>query len=258
MALTWDCVVIDEKSIEQNDASIYVNKELQRVSKNSLQKLNDKDVIKVFPAVLTSNNTALVLKKPKTRTSVRKIWLPTTVARMLVEWRAQQEDRKEFLGDEYTDYDLVLSLPNGRPLEGQVISRAFKDLIRKNSLPDVVFHSLRHTSTTYKLKLNGGDMKAVQGDTGHAQLKMVSDVYSHILDEDRRLNADKFEKVFYQHQKPVEKETVQPEIAQPAAATNDVAKVLELLNKSPELTSQLLQLLSGMGTQGTVCVASVD
>lgn len=207
MALTWDCVVIDEKSIEQNDASIYVNKELQRVSKNSLQRLNDKDVIKVFPAVLTSNNTALVLKKPKTRTSIRKIWLPTTVARMLVEWKAQQEERKEFLGDEYTDYDLVLSLPNGRPLEGQVVSRAFKDLIRKNGLPDVVFHSLRHTSTTYKLKLNGGDMKAVQGDTGHAQLKMVSDVYSHILDEDRRLNADKFEKVFYQHQKPVEKET---------------------------------------------------
>ena len=113
-------------------------------------------------------------------------------------------------------------------------------------------------SITYKLKLNGGDMKAVQGDTGHAQLKMVSDVYSHILDEDRRLNADKFEKVFYQHQKPVEKETVQPEIAQPAAATNDVAKVLELLNKSPELTSQLLQLLSGMGTQETVCAASAD
>ena len=177
---------------------------------------------------------------------------------MLVEWKAQQEERKEFLGDEYTDYDLVLSLPNGRPLEGQVISRALKDLIRKNGLPDVVFHSLRHTSTTYKLKLNGGDMKAVQGDTGHAQLKMVSDVYSHIIDEDRRLNADKIEKVFYQHQKPVEKETVQPEIVQPAAATNDVARVLELLNKSLELTSQLLQLLSGMGTQWTVCVASAD
>lgn len=31
---------------------------------------------------------------------------------------------------------------------------------------------------------------------------------ARILDEDRRLNADKFEKVFYQHQKPVEKETV--------------------------------------------------
>lgn len=100
-------------------------------------------------------------------------------------------------------------------------------------------------------------MKAVQGDTGHAQLKMVSDVYSHILDEDRRLNADKFEKVFYQHQTPAE-ETDEPENVQPAAASNDVAKVLELLNKSPELTSQLLQLLGGMGTQGTVCAASAN
>ena len=100
-------------------------------------------------------------------------------------------------------------------------------------------------------------MKAVQGDTGHAQLKMVSDVYSHILDEDRRLNAEKFEKVFYQHQKPVET-TDERESVQPAAATNDVAKVLELLNKSPELTSQLLQLLGGMGTQGTVCAANAN
>ncbi len=61
----------------------------------------------------------------------------------------------------------------------------------------MVFHSLRHSSTTYKLKLNNGDMKAVQGDTGHSQLKMVSDVYSHILDEDRRNNAAKFEEAFY-------------------------------------------------------------
>lgn len=40
-------------------------------------------------------------------------------------------------------------------------------------------------------------MKSVQGDTGHAQLKMVSDVYSHILDEDRRHNAEMFEEAFY-------------------------------------------------------------
>jgi hypothetical protein len=42
---------------------------------------------------------------------------------------------------------------------------------------------------TYKLKLNGGDIKAVQGDSGHAQVNMVTDVYSHILDDDRKKNA---------------------------------------------------------------------
>ena len=42
-------------------------------------------------------------------------------------------------------------------------------MIQEHDLPKVVFHSLRHSSITYKLKLNGGDIKAVQGDFGHAQ-----------------------------------------------------------------------------------------
>ena len=66
----------------------------------------------------------------------------------------------------------------------------------------MVFHSLRHTSVTYKLKLNGGDIKAVQGDSGHAQVNMVTDVYSHIIDEDRKRNAELFEEAFYGKKNP--------------------------------------------------------
>lgn len=61
----------------------------------------------------------------------------------------------------------------------------------------MVFHSLRHTSVTYKLKLSGGDIKAVQGDSGHAQADMVTEVYGHIIDEDRRKNAERMENAFY-------------------------------------------------------------
>ena len=74
-------------------------------------------------------------------------------------------------------------------------------------MPPVVFHSFRHSSITYKLKLTGGDFKAVQGDSGHAQAKMVSDVYSHIIDDDRKTTAQLFEKAFYSNtgfqQKPL-------------------------------------------------------
>ena len=70
-------------------------------------------------------------------------------------------------------------------------------VIDEQGLPDVVFHSLRHTSITYKLKLSGGDIKSVQGDSGHAQADMVTEVYSHILDEDRRKNAQLIEDAFY-------------------------------------------------------------
>lgn len=128
---------------------------------------------------------------------MRKIFLPSTVAQMLLERKKQIDEMKELFGDEYFDYNLVFCHSSGRPMEGQVINRALKKLIQDNDLPDVVFHSFRHASITYKLKWNGGDMKSVQGDSGHARMDMVADVYSHIIDEDRRYNAQKFEEQFY-------------------------------------------------------------
>ena len=93
------------------------------------------------------------------------------------------------------------------------------------------------------MKLNKGDMKAVQGDTGHSQLKMITDVYSHILDEDRRNNATRFEEAFYQLDKTPEKQQ------STQSKNEDAAKVMELLNKTPELAAQMLQLLSVAATQ---------
>lgn len=116
---------------------------------------------------------------------------------MLIAHKKAQDELKELLGSDYSDYNLVFTTGNGRPMEGTTINSRLGTLIRENNLPKVVFHSIRHSSITYKLKLNGGDMKSVQGDSGHAQLKMVADVYSHIIDDDRCLNAQRFEDEFY-------------------------------------------------------------
>lgn len=180
LGLTWDCIDVSEKSIKENTAYIYINIELQRVKRDVLEVLDNKDVILTFPHLIKKGNTVLVLKSPKTKTSVRKVFLPTTVAQMLVARKQQIDKLKELFGDEYTDYNLVFCNSSGRPMEGQVITHALKKLIRENDLPDVVFHSFRHASITYKLKWNGGDVKSVQGDSGHARAEMVSNVYSHI------------------------------------------------------------------------------
>lgn len=95
-------------------------------------------------------------------------------------------------------FNLVFVSPYGRPIERQVINRALAKLIKYNDLSSVVFHSFRFSSITYKLKLNNGDIKSVQGDSGHAQVKMVVDMYSHIIDDNRRINAQWFEEQFYQ------------------------------------------------------------
>ena len=197
LGLTWDCVDISPESIAAGKAYVYVNKELQRVDKSVMKVLGKKDVLRVFPELRESNKTVLVLKKPKTATSTRKIFLPKTVAEMLVEWKREQDFTKEALGNEYADFDLVMANGLGMPTEQSRITALFAELIEKNDLPKVVFHSLRHSSITYKLKLNGGDIKSVQGDSGHAQAQMVTDQYSHILDDDRKNNAALFEKAFY-------------------------------------------------------------
>ena len=237
LGLTWDCVDITEDSINSGRASIYVNKELQRVSKQALDELDGKGVIFIFPPILAGKHTRLVLKEPKTKTSVRRVFLPKTVAEMLVKRKAELDELKELLGDEYRDYNLVFCLSTGTPVEGQVINRGLNKLIKDHDLPKVVFHSLRHTSTTYKLKLTGGDMKAVQGDTGHAQMKMVSDVYSHIIDEDRRVNAQRFEEAFYSG--------ASHKVAPNEAVDEEKAKLIKLLD-NPEVATLLKTLAQAL------------
>ena len=121
---------------------------------------------------------------------------------MLVEWKSAQDSAIEMLGSEYRNFNLVFAGSLGLPTEGSTINGALARLIKENNLPQVVFHSFRHSSITYKLKLNGGDVKAVQGDSGHSQVKMVTDVYSHIIDDDRKNNAQLFQEAFYEEKKP--------------------------------------------------------
>ncbi len=198
LALTWDCVDISEESIREGKASIFVNKELQRVKKDTVNTLNGKDIIVTFPEQGLRNTTVLVLKKPKTLTSTRKVFLPKSVAEMLVAWKMEQDANIAALGSDYTNFNLVVATPMGMPTESSIIRKAMKNLIEEYDLPPAVFHSVRHTSITYKLKLSGGDIKAVQGDSGHAQAQMVTDQYSHILDENRKTNAELIEKAFYE------------------------------------------------------------
>jgi integrase len=140
-----------------------VEKELQRASLQAIKALDQKDIMVLFPAFKPNAVTRLVLKKPKTESSIRKIWIPKTLAYILLEYRKSQDSLKRILGSEYYDHNLVVALPNGRPCEERLITEAFQRLREQCGLPMVAFHSLRHSSATYKLKLNKGDIKATQG-----------------------------------------------------------------------------------------------
>lgn len=91
LGLTWDYIDIPENAIAENRTYIYVDKEVQRVEKSALQELRCKDVILVFPEESNMNKSVRVVKLPKTESSIRKVFLPKSVAEMLIKWKEGQD-----------------------------------------------------------------------------------------------------------------------------------------------------------------------
>lgn len=206
---------------------------MARVDQDAIDALGDKDLLFVFPRLMGGKSaTRLVLKRPK-NDSFRKVWIPKTLAYILRDWKEKQDHLKELMGPDFTDYNLVLAQKTGRPCEDRIIGNQFERLKKTADLPDVVFHSLRHSSTTYKLKLNNGDLKATQGDTGHKQVDMITEIYAHILDEDRKINAQKFETAFYSNpdMRPVEQSINKPDDSR----SPDPEALMKQLESAPQL-----------------------
>ena len=82
-----------------------------------------------------------------------------------------------------------------------------------------------------KLQVSGGDIKAVQGDAGHSQASMVTNVYAHTFDENRKRIADRMESSFFEATVP-EKIVVSPEHDQ----------ILSLLTEKQELAALILAM----------------
>lgn len=168
LALTWG-------DVDLKSGSICVNKTLKRVRKDAIQALDRNDILYQFPAVFDEGRTVIVLKRPKTRSSIRTVYLPSHVINLLQDWKKAQLLCRKNLPD------LILRYSSGRPLQEEALPRMLEKQLLTLDLPKVTFHSLRHSSITYKLILTGGNIKAVQGDSGHAQAEMITERYGHSI-----------------------------------------------------------------------------
>ncbi len=189
LALTWD-------DIDWNEHTLRVNKTLTRASRAAIAALEQRDILYIFPSVRKSASTALVLKAPKTIASNRTVYLPSTVMGSLLLWKESCGTPPEKAPH------LIFICDRGLPLQNGFLLERFQALLASCGLPKVTFHSLRHSSITYKLILTHGNIKAVQGDSGHAQADMITEVYGHILDQHRCAGAELFEEDFFRGQFP--------------------------------------------------------
>ena len=136
----------------------------------------------------------LVIKEPKTLHSKRAVSLSPSLADLLRKYKEDQKAIREKMESPLTDEDFVFSCPDGRPLDPDVVTKAFHRITGKAGLKNIRLHDLRHTHATLMLKA-GVHPKIVQERLGHSSIHITLDTYSHVVPGIQKLAANRFDEI---------------------------------------------------------------
>jgi len=138
LALEWDDVDLKHKTL-------IVNKQLQYLP-----------------------GKGLIVKTPKTRSSIRTLPLPRVALEALLEQREKASGA------------LIFATGNGTHFSPRNILRHFQLTLAKMGIPKIPFHNLRHSCASYHLAV-GTNPKIVQELLGHSSVTVTLNKYSHLL-----------------------------------------------------------------------------
>ena len=132
---------------------------------------------------------------PKTKSSRRKVLLPTIAIEALKAHRSRQEQAKAQAGEKWKEYHLVFCNTVGNYLWPLTIRKQLYALLKRAGLPPMRFHDLRHSAATILLVM-GVHPKVVQELLGHSTITMTIDTYSHLLPSLQQEAIEKMNAVF--------------------------------------------------------------
>ncbi|MBS7578330.1 MULTISPECIES: site-specific integrase [unclassified Enterococcus] len=117
-----------------------------------------------------------IISTPKTRTSIRSIYLDDYTIKVLKNYLNQQRRHLLKIG---TNSNKILFTNDGNSYMSSSTLRKFKNLQIKAGLPVITIHGLRHTHTSIALEA-GASIKEVQNRLGHANSSITLDIYTHV------------------------------------------------------------------------------
>ncbi len=128
----------------------------------------------------TAFGATIVQKETKTRSSVRTLYMPDDVVRLL---RAEQERQIELFrtGRLSEPSQFVVLDHKGWPYSPNALSLAFTRFVKKNGLPRVTLHGLRHSFATVA-SFQGVPLFDIGKALGHATPATTGKIYTHLVD----------------------------------------------------------------------------
>lgn len=129
----------------------------------------------------TAYGANIVQKETKNRASVRTLYLPDEVYLILERERARQQQERCLQSPAYNPTDHVILDAKGAPYSPNALSLAFTRFVRKNDLPRLTFHGLRHTFATIA-SCQGASLFDIGKALGHATPATTGRIYTHLVD----------------------------------------------------------------------------
>ena len=166
--------------------AISISKTMQRANKDALEKLDPNQVYHTFPDRRAGSKSSLILKKPKTKKSNRILYMTKPLKAELLAWLEKLKQDEQNAPEKYSNCGQLFRLSDGLPIAPELLTKWYRLWRAEHpEFEQIVFHGLRHSSATYQLMISGGNVKAVQGTTGHATADMLVNTYAHIQQSSR-------------------------------------------------------------------------
>ena len=151
----------------------------------------EKGTLSIKRTVQSIPGIGLVFNAPKTRRGKRCLRIGADCVELLQEYRRYQKAERFRIGSAWVrkvtlengkvvDNDMLFTKWNGEPMDPDIISSWFPKFLEAHDLPDVNFHSLRHSNASILIAAHV-PITTVSGRLGHAQTSTTLNYYASAL-----------------------------------------------------------------------------
>ena len=151
----------------------------------------EKGTLSIKRTVQSIPGIGLVFNTPKTRRGKRCLRIGADCVELLQEYRRYQKAERFRIGSAWVrkvtlengkvvDNDMLFTKWNGEPMDPDIISSWFPKFLEAHDLPDVNFHSLRHSNASILIAAHV-PITTVSGRLGHAQTSTTLNYYASAL-----------------------------------------------------------------------------
>ena len=180
LALTWEDFDFENKCVSINKA---------------LSHIKVRDEIGEPIKVDNKNIGQLIVKQPKTESSIRVMPLPANIIPILKKHKLKTAEINLRNGIPVNDENLAFPTSKGTKIYPNNLCVQWKRFLKRAGVNYLTFHSIRHTYTTI-LTEKGGSIKTIQELLGHSSISTTLDIYTHVSGDLKKSTVSKLNDIF--------------------------------------------------------------